>query len=89
MLYAHIVRSETASMVSPCVLFIQHAGKEDYDPTLKIGKEVITDIANYTDEFIALLKQQLDDMFNADMAFAPTDDQHRCATCPYASLCRG
>ena len=89
LLYAHIVRSKTAQMVSPCLLFIQHAGKEDYDPTLKIGKETITDIATYTDEFIALFRQQLDDIFNADMAFVPTDDQHRCETCPYASLCRG
>ena len=89
LLYAHIVRSRTNEMVSPCLLFIQHAGKEDYDPTLKIGKETITDIATYSDEFIALFKQQLDDIYNADMAFVPTDDQHRCETCPYASLCRG
>ena len=52
-------------------------------------KETITDIATYSDEFIALFKQQLDDIYNADMAFVPTDDQHRCETCPYASLCRG
>jgi hypothetical protein len=76
-------------MVAPCLLFIQHAGSEDYDPTLKIGKDAIKDIADYSEEFIMLLRQQLDDIFNAQMAFVPTDDQHRCETCPYASLCRG
>lgn len=89
LLYAHIVRSKTPQMVSPCLLFIQHAGSEDYDPTLKIGKEAITDIADYSDEFITLLRQQLDDIYNAQIAFVPTDDQHRCETCPYAALCRG
>ena len=88
-LYAHIVSSKTPEMVSPCLLFIQHAGSEDYDPTLKIGKEYVIDIASYSDEFMDLLKQLLADMFNAQMAFVPTDEQRRCETCPYASLCRG
>ena len=89
LLYAYIVRNKTPQMVAPCLLFIQHAGSEDYDPTLKIGKDAIKDIADYSEEFIMLLRQQLDDIFNAQMAFVPTDDQHRCETCPYASLCRG
>lgn len=88
-LYAHIVRSNTPEMVSPCLLFIQHAGGDGYDPTLKIGKEKVTDIATYSEEFIELLNQLLADIFNAQIAFVPTDDQHRCETCPYASLCRG
>ena len=88
-LYAHIVRSNTPEMVSPCLLFIQHAGGDGYDPTLKIGKEKVTDIATYSEEFIELLNQLLADIFNAQIAFVPTEDQHRCETCPYASLCRG
>ena len=88
-LYAHIVRSNTPEMVSPCLLFIQHAGGDGYDPTLKIGKEKVTDIATYSEEFIELLNRLLADIFNAQIAFVPTDDQHRCETCPYASLCRG
>ncbi|WP_028903104.1 PD-(D/E)XK nuclease family protein [Prevotella sp. P6B4] len=88
-LYAHIIRSNTAQPVSPCLLFIQHAGSEDYDPTLKLGKETVTDIATYADAFIALFKRQLDEMFNPQISFCPTDDRHRCESCPYASLCRG
>ena len=88
-LYAHIVRSTNTQMVSPCLLFIQHAGSEEYDPTLKIGKEQVTDIATYSDEFITLLREQLSDIFNPQLTFTPTDDSHRCESCPYASLCRG
>ena len=88
-LYAHIVRSQTPQMVSPCLLFIQHAGSEDYDPTLKVGKNTVTDIATYSDEYITLFKDLLADIFNPQLTFEPTDDRHRCETCPYASLCRG
>ena len=88
-LYAYIVRTKTPQMVSPCLLFIQHAGGDDYDPTLKIGKDAVTDIATYADTFIEMLKNQLADIFNPQLSFTPTDDQQRCETCPYASLCRG
>ena len=88
-LYAHIVRSQTPQMVSPCLLFIQHAGSEDYDPTLKVGKNTVTDISTYSDEYITSFKDLLADIFNPQLTFEPTDDRHRCETCPYASLCRG
>ena len=88
-LYAHIVRSKSSESVSPCLLFIQHAGGKDYDPTLGIGKEPVTDIATYSDEFVSLFQNLLDEIFNAQLSFTPTDDRKRCETCPFASLCRG
>ena len=87
-LYAHIVRSKTPNAVSPCLLFIQHAGGDDYDPTLGIGKESVTDIATYSDEFIKLLENLLNEIFNPQLSFLPTDERKRCETCPFASLCR-
>lgn len=88
-LYAYIVRRQQTRMVSPCLLFIQHAGSDDYDPTLKIGKDMVTDIATYSDRYIELFKAQLSDIFNPQLSFEPTEDHHRCDTCPYAALCRG
>ena len=88
-LYAHIVRSKSSESVSPCLLFIQHAGGKDYDPTLGIGKEAVTDIATYSDEFISLFQNLLAEIFNAQLPFTPTDNRKRCETCPFASLCRG
>ena len=88
-LYAHIVRSKSSESVSPCLLFIQHAGGKDYDPTLGIGKEPVTDIATYSDEFVSLFQNLLDEIFNTQLSFTPTDDRKRCETCPFASLCRG
>ena len=88
-LYAHIVRSKSPNKVSPCLLFIQHAGGKDYDPTLSIGKEPVTDIATYSDEYISLFENLLAEIFNPQLSFTPTDDRRRCETCPFASLCRG
>jgi hypothetical protein len=88
-LYAHIIRSKTDNPVSPCLLFIQHAGNEKYNPTLCIGKESVTDIATYSAEFIKLFENLLAEIFNLQLSFVPTDDRRRCETCPFASLCRG
>ena len=88
-LYAHIVRSKSSDSVSPCLMFIQHAGGKDYDPTLGIGRELVADIATYSDEFISLFQNLLAEIFNPQLSFTPTDDRKRCETCPFASLCRG
>jgi hypothetical protein len=73
--------------VAPALLFIQHAGGDDYDPILKFGKEPISDITPYKKEFGALLRQTLDEMFNPDVPFVPTADKSRCTNCPYKILC--
>ena len=88
-LYAHIVRSKSSDSVSPCLMFIQHAGGKDYDPTLGIGREPVADIATYSDEFVSLFQNLLAEIFNPQLSFTPTDDRKRCETCPFASLCRG
>jgi len=87
-LYADIVREQRGKAVSPALLFIQHAGAEDYDPTLKFGKEPILDIAEYSARFNELLNEKVDEIFSSTIPFCPTDDLKICRTCPYAQLCR-
>jgi hypothetical protein len=89
-LYSHIVRQEPTVAnipVSPALLFIQHAGAEDYDPTLCLGKEPVSDIATVSDNFMQLLNKKLGEIFDPALSFIPTDDRKRCDTCPYAALC--
>ena len=73
--------------VSPALLFIQHAGAEDYDPVLTFGKERINDVEDSRATFSKLLVEKIDEIFNPDIAFAPTDDRQRCSNCPYFLLC--
>jgi CRISPR/Cas system-associated exonuclease Cas4 (RecB family) len=73
--------------VSPALLFIQHAGTDNYDPTLYFGKTRIDDVADYSEHFNELLLKKIDEIFSADIDFVPTDDQRICQSCPYALIC--
>ncbi len=86
--YSDIVRRKRNKPVSPALLFIQHAGVEDYDPTLKIGKEPVLDIAEHSARFNELLNQKIDEMISPDTPFNPTEDLKVCRSCPYAMMCR-
>ena len=97
LLYADIVRTERTSSishlpspipVSPCLIFIQHAGASDYDPTLSFGRDRILDIAPYSQRFNELLGQTIEEILSPDIPFRPTTDLQVCATCPFATICR-
>ena len=87
-IYADIVRRQTNQKVSPALLFIQHAAKEDYDPTLLLGKEKVSDIADYSERFCELLDEKISEIFSLDVPFRPTDDLAICRSCPYQQMCR-
>ena len=74
--------------VSPGLLFIQNAGAEDYDPTLKLGREKIEDIAPYEEDFMTHLRSLIADIYNPALPLRPTSDKKRCEYCPYAGLCK-
>ena len=87
-LYSHIVRLKSEAIpVAPALLFIQHAGSDDYDPTLCLGKEPVSDIANVSESYMKQLESIISDIFNPAISFTPTDERKRCQTCPYAHLC--
>ena len=73
--------------VSPALLFIQHATGDDYTPILKFGKDIITDISIYTEDFLSKLKELIEDIFNPNIAFNPTENTKRCQYCPYREIC--
>ena len=87
LLYAIISQGQWAGTVSPCLLFIQHASTDNYDPTLVIGKTPITDINEVKDEFLHHLKNLLNEIFDQSKPFLPTEEKTRCKTCPFKKLC--
>ena len=87
-LYSHIVRLKSQNVpVTPALLFIQHAGSDDYDPTLCLGRQPVSDIATYSESFMKRLESVISDIFNPAISFSPTDERKRCDNCPYAHLC--
>ena len=87
-IYSYIVRQQYDCAVSPQLLFIQHAGANDYNPTLTMGNRPVEDIADVAKQFIELLQKLLDEICHPEGSFIPTDDADRCRSCPYAKLCR-
>lgn len=93
MLYASLViknkkYNPNGLPVSPSLLFIQYAAAEDYDPTLRIGKEKIINIEKYREEFLDGIKTILTDIFSEEMDFLPTNSMDNCVNCPYNHMCR-
>ena len=74
--------------ISPCLLFIQHAGTDNYDPTLILGNTPITDITEIKDEFMHHLNDLLTEIFDIDTPFHPTKERTRCKSCPFHTLCQ-
>jgi ATP-dependent helicase/DNAse subunit B len=89
LLYARIVRNQQKKIpVAPALLFIQHAAADDYNPILKFGTEFINDVATDDgNQFVRLLSEKVDEMFDPSVPFAPTSDHDRCRFCPYKSFC--
>ena len=97
LLYADIIRNKRPAnflhlpsdiAVSPALLFIQHAGAENYDPTLCFGREKILDVATYSQRFNELLSQTVNKILSPDVPYTPTTDLQVCASCPYLKICR-
>ena len=91
-LYALILRDShslnpSSLPVSPALLFIQHTAGNDYNPTLLLDKQPIMDVADYREEFIDHLKQLIEEIFNPDVPFSPTQNTKQCQYCPYRDIC--
>jgi CRISPR/Cas system-associated exonuclease Cas4 (RecB family) len=91
-LYSMIVSDDTKANpaelpVSPALLFIQHISKDDYDPTLKFGDELIADIKVYKDEYMEQLNKVITEIFDQSKPFNACDNSKTCSFCPYRKLC--
>ena len=88
-IYSCLVKdAHPATAVSPALLFIQHAGAADYNPTLLFGKELILDIEDHRDDFEKRLHDIVNELFCPDIPFSPAEDLAICQKCPYLPLCR-
>lgn len=83
--------------VAPALLFIRDMGKESYDPILEINTAAedkriaqrtrVADIDDVYDDYINGLRSLLQEIFDTNIPFRPTEDKSRCTNCPYKNLC--
>ncbi len=93
LLYSLIVDDSTKynqqrDCVSPALLFIKQASKDNYDPVLEIDSQKISNVRIYKEEFEKHLKEVLQEIFNTTLPFTPTQDKMRCEKCSYRRICR-
>lgn len=82
-----LVRNPNHEKVSPALLFIQHTRAKDYDPTLTINKSPIVDMRQYAGDFMRLLKDKIEEIFNPAIPFGLTNNADICRVCPYRQMC--
>ncbi len=61
--------------------------KEDFDPRLHIGQEIVEDFATYRNEFLKGLTHLIREIFDRKIHFDQTKDEKKCGYCPYANIC--
>ena len=89
-LYSLIMsRKETQMPVSPSLFYVLSATDAvNYDPTLRFGKDIITDIRDYADEYVNELRRLLTEIYDSTRPFVQTqDEQKQCQMCDFRRLC--
>ncbi len=87
-LYSLIMAQKQQLPVSPGLFYILSAtDAKDYDPTLKVGKDPVTDISAYAEAYWKGMNRVLEEIFDPTIPFTQTDDQKRCQYCDFARLC--
>lgn len=71
----------------PALLYAQQADRDDYSPTLNMGKHPLTDVAAIRDEFLTRLRQLIEEIYNPAVPYDATPEPSHCNFCPYATLC--
>ena len=88
LLYSLIVaNSHPDTPVAPALLYIQHAGADDYNPILKFNEDLITDVRHYSQRFTEQLCGVISQMFDHSAPLVPTSNTTHCLSCPYRQLC--
>ncbi|MDE6634543.1 MAG: PD-(D/E)XK nuclease family protein, partial [Bacteroidaceae bacterium] len=101
-LYALIMRKETEKgllpgkdgehshlPVCPCLFYILSANDaQQYDPTLKLGREIIRDIREVADEYTEELRRIVTEIYDSTRPFTQTEQKKtHCEYCDFQRLC--
>lgn len=92
MLYSLIVRNSKelnphSLPVSPALIFIQRAFSDQYDPTIYINKVKVIDVAEYSEDYHCGMQNLVEEIYNKDISFHPTENNRHCEYCAYKALC--
>ena len=89
MLYSAAKAAEQSGLkISPSLLYIHKLVEGEREKfVVNIGKKPVTDFSEHQKRFLELLQKELDEIFDINTPFNPTDDKDRCKYCDYKALC--
>ena len=95
MLYGVLFKENTSdknSNVVPNLFLIKDIFKnDDFRLTTAPSKGTkipFGDVSDYNDEFLNLIRETLQELFNKDVCFSQTKNVKTCEYCPYCVICR-
>ena len=85
---AEMEKNESSLPIQPLLFFPIKAANPDYDPSLKINKEVVDDFGGqHAEAFREGLQNIIADIFNPDKPFTCATDSKPCEYCKLGQLC--
>lgn len=85
---AEMERNESSLPVKPILFFPIKAASADYDPSLRLGGEVVDDFASqHAEVFRQGLQTILEDIFNPEKPFTCTTQADNCKYCKLGLIC--
>lgn len=93
MLYSLVLKDRlekdgiTNAVVKPELYFITGMNKENYSPSINIGKSEVDDIAPFADDLRGYITDVVMNIFDMDKEFCATPSKKFCEFCNYSLLC--
>ena len=73
--------------IRPVLFYTAKAGKDDYNPSLYFGNDVIADISHFANDFEEQLKLLIAEIFDKNKPFVKTTRTSTCDYCDFKKLC--
>lgn len=86
--YLQVGRSDKSNDVMPGLYAVRHLSKGVLTPDLFLGGEQLNNQSQYYDTIELLIKEVLEDLFNPEVDFKPTDNLKNCEYCSFNLLCQ-
>lgn len=84
---ALIKKTNAAYPIVPALIYLQNAGKDGYSPIIINDKEEIDDFRALDDDFEALLKNKISELFDPNTPFSQTSIFESCEYCEFKEMC--
>ena len=74
----------TNEKIQPMIYTVRDINKSE----IKVGKETLTDYTKYSEEFMTMIKNKIDELFDENIPFTQATKDTACTFCKFKDFCR-